>query len=43
MQMGSNWFRAVSLPPDGRGFIVGATGSMWVADRDGLTPPTQRF
>jgi photosystem II stability/assembly factor-like uncharacterized protein len=42
-QMGSSWFRAVSLLPEGRGFIVGATGLVLAADRDSFTPLKQRF
>ncbi len=43
MQMGSSWFSGVDLRPDGRGFIVGATGLVLAADRDTFTPLKQRF
>jgi photosystem II stability/assembly factor-like uncharacterized protein len=38
VQMASGWFRSVDLLPDGRGFIVGATGLVLAADRDTFTP-----
>lgn len=43
VQMGSGWFRAVSLLPEGRGFIVGASGLVLAADRDSFTPLKQQF
>lgn len=43
VQMGSSWFRGVSLLPDGRGFLIGARGLVLAADRDTFTPLKQRF
>jgi len=43
VQMGSGWFRDVSLLPDGRGFIVGATGLVLAADRDTFTTLKKQF
>jgi photosystem II stability/assembly factor-like uncharacterized protein len=43
VQMGSSWLRALSLLPDGRGFIVGAGGLVLLADRDKFTPLKERF
>jgi photosystem II stability/assembly factor-like uncharacterized protein len=43
IQMGSGWFRDVSLLPDGRGFIIGASGLVLAADRNTFTPLKQRF
>jgi photosystem II stability/assembly factor-like uncharacterized protein len=43
VQMGSSWFRGVSLIPDGRGFIVGAKGLVLAADRNTFTASKERF
>jgi photosystem II stability/assembly factor-like uncharacterized protein len=43
VQMGSNWFRGISLLPEGRGFLIGARGLVLTADRDSFTPLKQRF
>ncbi len=43
VQMASSWLRQVSLLPDGRGFIVGATGLVLATDRDTFTPLKERF
>ena len=42
-QMGSSWFRDISLLPDGRGFIVGANGLVLTANRDTYTALKKRF
>ena len=38
VQMGSSWFRGVSLFPNGQGFIVGARGLVLTVNRDQFTP-----
>ncbi len=43
VQMGSSWFRGVSLIADGRGLIVGARGLVLAADRDTFTASKERF
>jgi photosystem II stability/assembly factor-like uncharacterized protein len=43
VQMGSSWFSGLALRPDGRGFIVGASGLVLAADRDSFTPLKKRF
>ena len=43
VQMGSAWFRGVSLLADGRGFVVGAKGLVLAADRDKFTAMKERF
>ena len=43
VKMASNWFRGVSLLPDGRGFVVGAKGLVLAADRDTFTPLKENY
>ena len=43
VQMGSTWFRSVSLLPDGRGLVVGAKGLVLSTDRDQFTTMKERF
>jgi photosystem II stability/assembly factor-like uncharacterized protein len=43
VQMGSSWFRGVSLRSDARGFIVGARGLVLAADRDKFTALKEQF
>jgi photosystem II stability/assembly factor-like uncharacterized protein len=43
VEMGSSWFRGVSLLPNGRGFVVGAKGLVLAADGSNFTPLKKQF
>ena len=43
MQLGSSWFRSVSLLPDGRGFAVGANGLVLSTNKQSFRPLRERF
>jgi len=43
VQLGSSWFRGLSLLPDGRGFAVGANGLVLSMNKDTFKPLKERF
>lgn len=43
VQLGSSWFRSVSLVADGRGFAVGANGLVLSLDKQNFKPLKQRY
>jgi photosystem II stability/assembly factor-like uncharacterized protein len=43
VEMSSAWLRGLSLLPQGRGYIVGASGLVLATDRDKYTPLKERF
>ena len=43
VQMGSSWFRGLSLLPDGHGFVVGAKGLVLAANGSDFTPLKKQF